>query len=468
MVAAEAAPMAKVGGLADVVCSLSPALHGQGIDIRVVMPLYGSIDRDKYKLKKIYSDLEVPSGRVLVKVNIWESKLPGSQVLVYYIDAPVYFRYKEVYVKGDNSERFLFLSLASLYLTVALKWRPDLVHCQDSHTGLIPSMLYKSPFMFLEGIKTLFSIHNFNYQGVTDAGVLSTGNLHPESTKFLSIDASDGDVNFMAQGVMGADIVNTVSPTYAREIATSVYGAGLERVIRRRKNDLYGILNGIDTGYFDPSADDLIYQRYSVRSLGRKKKNKLELQKELGLPRNEGKCVVGLVSRLVWQKGLELITANLRHLDCQFVFLGTGSPRYEKHLSALAEEYPERFSAQIMFDIELAQKIYAASDIFLMPSRYEPCGLGQMIAMRYGTLPLVRSTGGLADTVDKRVGFSFKDISRRELYDTLKDALEVYYHHPEKWRKMQKRAMKRDFSWKRSAREYVKLYKKALKKKREQ
>lgn len=463
MLAAEVAPFAKVGGLADVAGSLPPALKKLGCDVRMMMPLYGSIDRKKYKLKKIYSDLEVPSGRLLVKVSIWEGKMPGSRVPIYFLDAPEYYKYDAVYVPGDNSERFLFFSLAALYSLPAIGFEPEVIHCHDSHVGLVPDIIKTTNLEFIKNIKTLFTIHNFNYQGKTEVDVLRTGNLNKNSLKTLTRDAQDGDINFMAQGVLNADLINTVSVKYAEEITTSMYGAGLDNVIRKRKKDLYGILNGIDVNFFDPEKDKFIKNNYSIKSLDEKKKNKLVLQKKLGLIQNEQTPVVGLVSRLVWQKGLELITDKIVKLDAQFVFLGTGQKQYEIQLKKLAKKHPHQVSAQIMFDLGLAQEIYAGSDMFLMPSRFEPCGLGQMIAMRYGTLPIARATGGLEDTVDKEVGFKFEKFSKNEFYKTLKEAVDMYHDKPLRWREMQENAMKRDFSWNKSAEEYVKLYKKLVK-----
>ena len=462
MAAAECAPYAKVGGLGDVVGSLPPAIKKLGVDIRLVLPLYGSISRRKYGLKKIYRELEVPSGRALLKIDIYEGKLPGTSVVVYFIDSPEYFSRDEVYAPGDNSERFLFFSLAALYAIPALGWQPNIVHAQDSHVALMTDIIKVSNLEYIRGLKTLYTIHNFRYQGKTKAKVLSTGNLHPESFRPLSLDIRDGDVNYMVQGVLNADLINTVSPTYAKEIKTSAYGAGLERIIRRRRDDLYGILNGIDTKFFDPVHDPFIHFNYSDKSIAKKKKNKTALQKQLGLPIDPNRPLVGLVSRLAWQKGIDLITGRLSRLKAQFVILGTGASKHEAHLRDLAKKYPEQFSAQIMFDIKLAQRIYAASDIFLMPSRFEPCGLGQMIAMRYGAIPVARATGGLKDTVTPQLGFRFKNVSKTELFNAVKNALDIYYDHPRQWQQMQVRGMKQDFSWDRSAKAYVRLYKKLV------
>jgi len=266
----------------------------------------------------------------------------------------------------------------------------------------------------------------------------------------------------MAEGILNADLINTVSPTYSREILTEEYGAGLEKILNKRKKQLYGILNGIDTDFFNPAADNLISQKYSIKNLNDKTANKLALQKQLGLPMDKNTALVGLVTRFVQQKGVELITENFSKLNCQFIFLGTGEKKYEDALLVLAKKFPKQFSAQIKFDEKLAHEIYAASDIFLVPSRFEPCGLTQMIAMRYGGVPVARATGGLADTVNNKVGFIFNNFSTSEFYKTLNLALKIYYEKPKTWRQLQMNGLKQDFSWNKSAREYLKLYKKLI------
>ena len=486
MASAEIAPFAKVGGLADVVGSLPPALKKLGCDIRLIMPLYGSVNRKKYRLKKIGSDIEIYCGSGLAKINLWQTKLPGSNVTVYFIEAPKYFGAKEIYAKKNNAERFLFFSLASLYILPTVKFKPDVIHCHDSHIALIPNLLKISRYDYFKNIKTLFTIHNLNYQGKTEIEVLLTGNLTKNSLQSLTKDAQDGDINFMVQGVLNAGLINTVSPTYAKEITTSIYGASLDNIIKKRKNDLYGILNGIDIKFFNPSKDKFIKQKYSIRSLRKKTLNKLFLQKEFNLPENKNIALIGIISRLVWQKGFELIAEEIvKDLNCQFVILGTGQPKYENRLQKLTKKYPDKFSAQIKFDAKLAQQIYAGSDMFLMPSRFEPCGLGQMIAMRYGAVPVVRAVGGLADTVSdfkcrksdfrhsistgnkfqmsyKANGFVFKKFDADSLYQALEKALFVYYENPQIWRQLQINGMKKDFSWDHSAKEYLKLYRKLV------
>lgn len=464
MVAAELTPVVKVGGLGDVVGALPKALVQLGCETKIALPYYGSIDSKKYHAKNIAKSISVAFGGKIEKIDLWSIVLPGSQVEVWLVKH-AYFSPKEVYLcnikEYRNEERFAFFSLAVLEASKHIGWRPDVIHCHDWHTSLVPLLLktsYKTEPFFAQ-TRTLLTIHNLAMQGQTKAEIAEMANLdkkHPT----VKADLTDGNINLMYQGIMNADLVNTVSPTYAKEILTKDQGANLEKYLKIRKKDSSGILNGIDTGLFDPSSDKLIKKRYSSASLRDKTANKLALQKEVGLPQAENTALVGTVSRFTSQKGLDLIDDRIAALPCQFVFLGTGQKEFEDELTALAKKYPDKFNVQVKFDAGLAQRIYAASDIFLMPSLFEPCGLGQMIAMRYGSVPVVRATGGLADTVDARVGFSFKKYSSKVLCGTLKAALDVYKDRPKTWSKLQSTGMKRDFSWTKSAKDYAKLYKK--------
>lgn len=466
MAAAEINPFAKAGGLADVAGSLPPAIKKLGHDVRLIMPKYGLIDEKKYKLKKIVSNFEIPTAKNSIKINLWKAKLPGHNVIVYFIDNKKYFGRKSIYW-GNDSERFLFFSLAVVHILPRIKFKPDIMHCHDFHTAMIidlikASNLYNS---YYQDTKSIYTIHNLNYQGVSELDVLSTGNLSKDLLKSLTKDAQDGDINFMAQGIVNADMINTVSPTYAKEITTSTFGAGLSKVIRANKDKLVGIINGLDLDFFNPEKDSLVKHKYNLKTLHKKDENKKWLQKKMGLPVNENTALVGLVSRIVWQKGINLITEDLvSDLGCQFVFLGSGQKEYEDQLKKLAKKYPKKVKAHMKFSLELAPQIYAGSDIFIVPSRYEPCGLGQMIAMRYGAVPVVRATGGLADTVDKKVGFKFKEFKKNSLKMALHRALNVYYDQPKKWQKLKKNGMKRDFSWDKSAKKYVAMYQKTLNK----
>jgi len=462
MVSAEAAPLVKVGGLGDVAGSLPPALKNLGCDVHLVLPMYGVINRKKYNIKKIISNFKMASGKRQIKINIWQTSLPRTSVKVYLIEQKQYFGPKIVYSKKNNSERFLFFSLAAVNILEELNFQPDIIHCHDFHTALITDLLKTGDWPFLKNTKTIYTIHNLNYQGKSDTEVLKTGNLEKNSLSSLSRDARDGDINFMAQGILNADLVTTVSKTYAKEITTSFFGAKLDNIIKKRKKDLFGILNGIDTKFFNPAADKFISKKYSIKNLNYKIKNKLTLQKKLGLPQDKNIAVAGLISRFVWQKGLELFTEKFLALNCQFIFLGTGEKKYETFLKNLAKKYPKKIKVVLGFDEALAHQIYAGADIFLMPSRFEPCGLGQMISMRYGTVPIVRATGGLADTVNDKTGFKFKNFNSESFNKEINKALNVFYDKPKNWRQLQTNGMKKDFSWDKSAKEYLRLYKKLI------
>jgi starch synthase len=469
MAAAEIAPLAKVGGLADVLGSLPPALKKLGCDVRLVMPFYGSIKKTGAKIIK--KNILIPADGKTENISLWKTNLPGTKIPIYLIENKKYFGKKEVYW-GNNSERFLFFCLAVFHALPILKFRPDIVHCHDFHTALLMDIIKAADTDYYKNTKSIYTIHNLNYQGNAETEILKTGNLTKDSLKTLSRDAQNGDINFMVQGILNADLITTVSKNYAKEITTSVYGAQLDNIIRKRKKDLFGILNGIDMNFFNPEKDRYIKKNYSLKTLKNKAANKIFLQKKLGLQQNENIPLAAIVSRLAWQKGFELLTKKFLDLDCQFAVLGTGEKKYEDYFKNLAKKYPKKFSAQIKFSVELAQQIYAASDIFLMPSRFEPCGLGQMIAMRYGSVPVVRATGGLADTVAplrkggwgvKTAGFTFDKFTSNAFFESLKQALDIYYNKPKVWRRLQINGMKKDFSWDKSAQEYLKLYKKLAK-----
>ncbi len=479
MVSAEIAPFAKEGGLADVVGALPKALEKLNIDLKIFIPFYGFIDRKKIDARKIKSNIDLVVDNKKIFFSLHQTVLPGSSVSVYLIRHKI-FNTKKIYSSANiklngqfshkliDTEKFIFFSKAVLRSAQEIDFQPDVIHCHDWHTAIIPSLLKSLSGDFFKNTKTIYTIHNLAHQGIAQPSIVGFSKIDPD-LPIIKADLRNGDINFMVQGILGADIINTVSPTYAKEILTHYQGASLDKILWKKRGDLYGILNGIDTEFFNPATDKNIRQRYTIRTLSRKKINKLYLQKKLCLPQDKNTAVVGLVSRLVWQKGLELIDNKFIEaiyklpLPCQFIVLGTGQTQYEKHLKKLARKFPDKFSAQIMFDNKLAQQIYAGADIFLMPSRFEPCGLGQMIAMRYGTVPVVRATGGLADTVDNKVGFKFKEFSSKAFYQTLEKALKIYYQQPKKWLLLQENGMKKDFSWDKSAKEYLKLYKKLIK-----
>lgn len=465
MAAAEAAPLVKVGGLSDVVGSLPKALNKLGCDIRIIMPKYDRVDIVEYGLEKMFSK-KIKVGDKTDQITVWQTKKAISGAIVYLIESQG-FDGSRVYNEDNNAGRFIFFSTLCLEALPAIGFKPDIVHCHDFHVAFILPLMKTGKYEYLKEARTLYTIHNLKYQGKTEPEILNTADLARDSLVSLAEDAADGDINFMVQGIINSDAVNTVSPTYAQEIMTKEQGAGLERVIRANKEKLSGIINGLDLNFFNPAKDKHISHQYSPETINKKVHNKIDLQRMLGLPESKKIALVGFISRLFWQKGIDLIDEDvIRNSNCQFVFLGSGHEEYENHLKKLESKYPDKVSANIMFDAGLAQKIYAGSDIFLMPSRFEPCGLGQMISMRYGTIVVARATGGIKDTVDSNTGFLFNSLSSKSLTQALKKALDVYYNDSKKWLKLQNNCLKKDFSWEGSAKEYLKLYKKILSSKR--
>ncbi|MBT4648883.1 glycogen synthase, partial [bacterium] len=377
---------------------------------------------------------------------------------------------KKKRIKGvGDVERFTFFSKAVVEMVKEFKWRPDVIHCHDWHTALLPTFVdeYNLEDTHFDNIRTLFTIHNLANQGVTGLDIVDYGSMDHRLTPALMEDYYDKDghkIDSMKVGILSADYINTVSPNYAKEILTKEYGAGLEKYLLRRKNHLAGIVNGLDLKLFDPAKDKLIKKRYTLKTIVQgKQSNKEYLQKTSKLP-VEDKPVFGLVTRLVKQKGLDILLPALESIvkkhDIQVVILGTGYDKYEDGFKELAKKYPEKVRADITFSLKLAQQIYAGSDFFLMPSRFEPCGLGQMIAMRYGTIPIVRQTGGLKDTVNNnKTGVVFKKYTQIEMRKALERSIRIY-NNKTKFKKIRAAGMREDFSWNRSAKDYIKLYKK--------
>ncbi|MEW6182008.1 MAG: glycogen/starch synthase [Bacillota bacterium] len=479
-VSSEVVPFAKVGGLADVAGSLPKALaigpDEQINDIRVVLPHYKQIEGMEYVL-----DFPVELAGELRTCILRKSKLDSQYkgrsetVPVYFAGNYNYFYRDGIYAFSDDAERFAFFCYAVLEMLPRLGWQPDIIHCNDWQTGPIP-LLLKNQYMnnpFYRKMATVFTIHNLQYQGNFPPEKMELFNIGedyfvPELLEFY------GTFSFMKAGILYSDVVSTVSRTYAREIQTPAMGERLDGVLRMRSKDLYGIVNGINYHEFNPATDPRIHRNFSVDTIEDKKENKFALQKEMGLPFKDVP-VLGLVSRLVAQKGLDLIDEiadELMHLDIQMVVLGTGDPYYEKVFERLKQRYPKKIGLHIGFNLVLAQRIYAGSDIFLMPSKFEPCGLGQLIAMRYGTIPVARATGGLADTVSEfnaatvsGNGFVFTEYTPRELYATIARALKLYRDNPEMWQRLVKKTMSLDFSWARSGVEYLQVYRDAISKK---
>ncbi len=482
---AELAPIVKVGGLGDVMGSLPKALVKLGIKVEIFLPFYGSISK-KYKAKLVKTNLSLDIDKGKTKFSVYRGILPGSSIPVYLIKhklfsgPKIYVGSRKYFTKGKYTasrgcysrrptdvERFVFFSKAVVEAIRTLDLNPQVVHCHDWHTALIPTFIdeYSLSDKNFKNIKTLFTIHNLANQGIVKHDIIKYASLHKSLTPALMEDYYDHDgqmIDLMKIGILSADYINTVSPTYAREILTKEYGASLEDYLRRRRRDLGGVLNGIDTDFFDPYHDKFIKKKYRVSTWAQFKKiNKQALQRVVKLT---GKDVplFGLVSRLVGQKGLDILIPALDEIlakyNCQVVVLGAGKDNYQKSFTLLAKKYPDKVRLFLTFDVALAQKIYAGSDFFLMPSRFEPCGLGQMIAMRYGTLPIARATGGLADTVRNNInGLVFRDYNIPSLVKTLKRAMDLYYNHG-KLKSLATYAMKEDFSWNRSAQAYQKIY----------
>ena len=462
MVASEATPFAKTGGLADVIGSLSPALRARGEDVAVFMPRYRAIRLDG--LSRVYDDLRVWFGPACYSASLYQAIEGG--VCYYFLDCPPLFDREGLYGDAagdypDNHLRFAVLSRATLDLVRRL-FRPQVIHCHDWQAALVPvyiRTLYAGDPTFL-GLKTVLTIHNLGYQGLFDPTVLPEIGLdaalfRPDGLEFF------GRVNLLKGGLLYSDAVTTVSRKYAEEIQTPELGFGLDVVLRARAGALTGILNGVDYSHWDPRADPFIAARYSPDNLAGKRECKADLLDSFGLPReNLDRPLLGMVSRLVGQKGFDLIeqvASSLLDEDLCLVVLGTGDPHYEQFLTDLAADYPERVGVRIAYDNALAHKIEAGADIFLMPSQYEPSGLNQMFSLRYGTVPLVRSTGGLADTIDEETGFKFEEYSGAALLEAVRAALAAYRDR-EKWAAMMLTGMRKDYSWQASAAEYSALY----------
>jgi starch synthase len=469
--AAEAAPFAKVGGLADVAGSLPQAIRRLGHDVRLAIPRYGTISSEKFELEQIGDPFRIPVGAGKESVHVIRGTL-GRDVPVYLIWNEHYFTSREkVYGFEDDAQRFTVFCWGVLESLKRLDWKPDLIHANDWHTGLVPTWLEVSGWRdpFYRDIATLFTIHNLVYQGVSGRLILRFAQM--EEVEHLSVEPP-GDVNWMAQGLAHADIVTTVSKRYAEEILTPGMGMGLEQLLQQRKDRLYGVLNGLDYDEWNPVTDPSVPHNFDVQTLDRRAANKIALQQQARLPVRPEAPLVGIVSRLDYVKGMDLMEPVLTWLmeerDAQFVLLGTGDPRYHEMFERTQQRYPERVRAFLKFDAVLARRIYAGSDVFLMPSFVEPCGLGQMIAMRYGSVPVVRATGGLADTVidyttdpGRATGFVFQEKTSEACQDALGQALETYRDR-EAWRALQLRGMASDFSWTASAKAYVDLYRKAI------
>jgi starch synthase len=475
----EVAPFAKTGGLADVASALPKALFEQGHDVRVMMPKYGNISERRYTLREVIrlKDIPIQVGKQEHIVSAKSAFLPETKVQVYFLDYKPFFERADYYVDGatgkdfpDNAQRFFLFCKAVLETIKLLHWEPHIIHCNDWQTALIPWMLrnqYQNDPFFAKAI-TILSIHNLAFQGGFPPAVLEELGLSAE----LAAPGSDlefyGKINYLKGGIKSADLITTVSPTYAEEIQSDPdLGCGLQGLLLERKDDLCGILNGVDYGIWNPEKDALIPAKYGAVNLKDKEKNKKALAKEAGFPFDPEVPIIGMISRLTNQKGFDLIAdaiEELLKLKVQLVILGTGDPQYHKLLEKLHKAHPQQIAIFLRFDDQLAHLIEAGSDMFLMPSLYEPCGLNQMYSLKYGTIPVVRKTGGLADTIidadadaNNGNGFVFADYSAKALVDAVRRAVAAF-RDEKGWQKMIKRCMKQDFSWAIAADKYIKLY----------
>jgi len=479
-VTTECVPYAKTGGLADVAGSLPAELVKLGCEVKIFIPKYSLIDENRHGLKYNWDISEMPIriNGVIRSVHIYQSKLPNTDIDVYFVDCPHYFYRHIIYTNDpDEDERFILFSKAVIETLQRLQWSPDVINCNDWQTGLLPFFIkdnYNWDRLF-DHTATLFTIHNIGYQGLFSKSVLFSAEIRESLFYPGGPIAHDGGVSFMKAGISFADIINTVSNTYAHEILTPEYGAGLEVTLQQREDDLFGILNGVDYNIWNPETDKHLPYHYTINDLSGKYLNKSYLLKHFGIKPDENIPLIGIVSRMVLQKGFDIFADSINELmslDAQWIILGSGEDRFEELFRKLSILFPGKVGTYIGYNNELSHLIEAGADMFLMPSRYEPCGLNQIYSLKYGTVPIVRKTGGLADTVkdwDEQNhygfkdgnGFSFYDYSGLALYKSVERAVNVF-KHKDIWKKIQTNGMKLDFSWTRSAEKYLELYKLAM------
>ena len=464
----EAAPFIKTGGLGDVVGSLPGEIKSKEYDARVILPLLSAIPEEYRQKMKFVCEYYVPLGWRNQYCGLFRLRKGG--VTYYFLDNEYYFKRDQIYGEFDDAERVAFFSKAVLEtITHVNTLNPDVIHCNDWHTALVPVFLHEH-YMGIEefrNIKTVFTIHNLKFQGQYDKAVIGDI-LGLDGTPAAGQMIHDDSVNFLQGAVIYSDMVTTVSPTYAENICTAEYGEGLEGLFQSRSYKLRGILNGIDYKVYNPEKDLALVEKFNAQSLEKKLANKVALQDELGLPVNPDVPLFAMVTRLTAQKGMDLVSYLLPQMasrDMQLAVLGTGDRDYEVDLTLASKVYPDKISANIMFSEEMSKKFYAGADCFMMPSIFEPCGLAQMMSMRYGTLPLVRKPGGLNDTVngywdygEEATGFSFNDPDANGLMVTIDQAITVWYDDHDMWEKLQQNAMAQDFSWAKSAEVYKAIY----------
>lgn len=470
----EVAPFAKTGGLGDVSAALPRALHDRGHDVRVFMPLYARIEQAKYHFRSIDSlrGLQVRFGGRSFEVSIFAATLPGSTMEVFFVHCPQLYRRPSIYTSDpDEHLRFLLLAYAALEAAQRLRFAPDIIHCNDWQTALVPLIL-KARFSWDAAIfgraRTVLTIHNLNYQGLFPAKILPDTGLLDSAHLLHQDQLRDGRINSLLHGMLYANAISTVSPTYAREIRTPEHGAGLDGVLRSREPAVFGILNGVDYDEWSPQADRHIPYRYDESDLSGKERNKQALLKRAHLPVMPGVPLLGIVSRLAGQKGFELVphalAKVLREGKFQLIVQGSGERRIERIFHELRDRFPKQVRFQTQFDNDIAHFIQAGADFFLMPSRYEPCGLTQLYALKYGTVPIVRKTGGLSDTVrlwsprtGEGTGIVFDDYSPEAVLWALEAASSVYRDRTA-YRLLQHNGMTQDFSWRLQVARYEQLY----------
>lgn len=478
-VASEAVPFCKTGGLADVAGALPRILHERGHDVRLVLPRYGDIDNNRFRLLPLMPEMKVRYGERTLAGSILRCSYPKSQMPVYFVDEPSLFGRKGLYGNShgdfpDNDVRFAFFNMATLWLLKGLDWQPDVIHVNDWQTGLIPALLKNHPEIigdsFYQEIRTVFMLHNLSYQGNFDRYIVPSIGLP------WSVFTQDGaefydKFSFLKSGIVYSDKLVAVSPTYSREIQTKEYGAGMEGALQQRANDLVGILNGIDVSEWNPETDAMIAKQFTAGSPAGKRACREELVKIGNLDKDSAHPLIGITSRLVDAKGFDLVEKaidDLLALDAQFFILGTGDQKHEQLLKETAAKHPGRMHVHIGYDVPLSHKVIAGSDLFLMPSRFEPCGLTQMYSMKYGTIPIVRKTGGLSDTVfpatrasieaGHGTGFLFEEYAADAMVAACKEAITLFKQHPKAWSTLMQNAMQQNFSWQRSAEEFEELY----------
>ncbi len=476
-VATEAVPYAKTGGLADVAGSLPGELEKLGCEVKLFIPKYFIIEETKHGLYYNWDIGEMPIriNSTIRPVHIHQSKLPGSNVEVNFIDCPHYFHRPRIYTNdSDEDERFILFTKGVIETLQRLHWAPDVIHCNDWQTGLLPLFIkdnYKWDKLF-DHTASLFTIHNIGYQGLFSETALLNAEIKRKWFYPGGPVEHNGAVSFMKTGIVFADILNTVSNKYSHEILKPELGAGLDVVLRERKKDLFGILNGVDYNVWNPETDIHIPHHYSAKDLSGKKKNKKILLNHFNMPFNEKVPLIGIISRMVAQKGFDIFALaidDLMALNAQWIILGSGEEQYEDLFRQLAHKIPHKVGTYIGYNNELSHLIEAGADLFLMPSHYEPCGLNQIYSLKYGTVPVVKKTGGLADTVndwdelnhfgfDTGTGFTFSDHTDLALYKSVKRALNNF-NNPKAWIKIQQNGMAKDYSWGHSAEQYIELYK---------